>query len=106
MRSLQQLSLISAPTCLSTALLAAEPEIRQRPDPPRQVDSRALAGRLVSLLTSDSFLYRKRLPTLAAGDEQGDSICHAAGIPLETYGQLDMNLGEKLQHGPLPSLLA
>ena len=34
------------------------------------------------------------------------TLAHAAGLQLDTFGQLDMNLDEASQHGPLQELLA
>ena len=34
------------------------------------------------------------------------TLAHAAGLKLDTWGQLDMNLDEQTQHGPLAELLA
>lgn len=34
------------------------------------------------------------------------TLAHVAGIPMDTFGQLDLNLDEAQQRGPLPELLA
>ncbi len=34
------------------------------------------------------------------------TLAHAAGIRLDTFGQLDLNLDQQLQRGPLPELIA